>query len=447
MDGDVLQSIELFPAANSKAFDSIIDSSSNCLPQLSSISFWDNFDNRVEASVASAPTVRATQAHKAASPTGSAQVKESCLGSPKPVKVTKVPSKRQRTPERKRARTSQDTSALDCSDYWLRFDSDDDSVERLGDFDRRDSTTSSRRPSGLIQPRPRLRRVGTSDSNSFKLAFPSPVEDFIDDSALDHALSDGDDFMAFDDSLMKRDPTQPRDVAPERLYSTPLSWEAPQPGVHMDSYLNLNPTFNDPERQRLLAIALGTGMAPTATNTPGSRPSTSTEFTFEMHHSPASSDSTSNDFEPRRKTPPKSSRPSQASFATETKEKPKTKNSERAAHNDIERKYRTNLKDRISDLREAVPSLRSIPEDSHDDGDSPVMASRAPKVSKGTVLTKATEYIRQLERRNRNMSQKNEELTRRLQAFEQLLAAASPSPSWQPQGYGAPVFNPRAYPS
>jgi hypothetical protein len=70
------------------------------------------------------------------------------------------------------------------------------------------------------------------------------------------------------------------------------------------------------------------------------------------------------------------------------KEKPK--NSERAAHNDIERKYRTNLKDKIAELRDAIPSLRSIPED--DDATSPVGASRtAPKVSKvslcGWLLT------------------------------------------------------------
>lgn len=59
----------------------------------------------------------------------------------------------------------------------------------------------------------------------------------------------------------------------------------------------------------------------------------------------------------------------------------------------------------------------------------------------GTILTKATEYIHQLERRNRSMAHKNEELLRRLQAFEQLLGASA-APTWQPQGYGAAVFNP-----
>lgn len=42
------------------------------------------------------------------------------------------------------------------------------------------------------------------------------------------------------------------------------------------------------------------------------------------------------------------------------------------------------------------------------------------------------------------MAQKNEELARRLHAFEQLVGAA-PAPNWAPQGYGASVFNPRAF--
>jgi hypothetical protein len=67
-------------------------------------------------------------------------------------------------------------------------------------------------------------------------------------------------------------------------------------------------------------------------------------------------------------------------------------------------------------------------------------------ILQGTVLTKATEYIHHLERRNRSMTNKNEELLRRLQAFEQLLGA-SPAPSWQPQGYGAAVFNPNRFTS
>jgi hypothetical protein len=64
------------------------------------------------------------------------------------------------------------------------------------------------------------------------------------------------------------------------------------------------------------------------------------------------------------------------------KEKPKT--GDRTAHNDIERKYRTNLKDKISELRDAIPSLRTISENGgEEDGTQP---SRAPKASKVCCL-------------------------------------------------------------
>jgi hypothetical protein len=200
--------------------------------------------------------------------------------------------------------------------------------------------------------------------------------------------------MALDDDLAQRDAAQPQDVAPERLYSTPLSWDAPQPGVRSETYFNINPSFNDPERQRLLAIAMGSGLSQMPTDSRGS----GMDFTFDMHPSPsATSETTSNPPEPKRKnsfavsSSAKTSRsnsrsglitPNEPNEPASKKEKPR--NSDRAAHNDIERKYRTNLKDRIAELREAIPSLRSIPEDYDDDG-SPVPVSRAPKVSKVSI--------------------------------------------------------------
>ncbi|ETS77769.1 hypothetical protein PFICI_09831 [Pestalotiopsis fici W106-1] len=437
MDTDVLQNIDLFPVTNTKAIDSLLDNSSNCLRQLSSISFWDNFDNPTGVDkTAQTPTTTTVDL-----------AKTSPKKSPKPVKKS---LKRAHTPDHKRSKLSQD-SALDCCDYWLRFDSDDDSLERLGDFDNQGSTD---RRFSFQQPTSRLGRVG--NAGSFKLDFPSRTDDWLEDSALEHALSSEEDSlsMALDDDFAQRDVAQTQDVAPERLYSTPLSWDAPQPGVNTESYFNINPTFNDPERQRLLAIAMGSGL----TQLPAESRNSAMEFTFDMQHpSPsATSDTTSNPPEPKRrasfavtnsaKTSRSNSRsglitPNEPNESAVKKEKPR--NSDRAAHNDIERKYRTNLKDRIADLREAIPSLRSIPEDFDDDG-SPVPVSRAPKVSKGTILTKATEYIHQLERRNRSMSHKNEELLRRLQAFEQLLGATPAPATWQPQGYGAAVFNPAA---
>lgn len=64
------------------------------------------------------------------------------------------------------------------------------------------------------------------------------------------------------------------------------------------------------------------------------------------------------------------------------KGKDKMKSGDRAAHNDIERKYRTNLKDKISELRDAVPALKSIREEGAEEPEEDTAQQRPPKVSK-----------------------------------------------------------------
>ncbi|KAI2777048.1 HLH-domain-containing protein [Daldinia loculata] len=445
MDAGVMQDIDVYPAGNDKTFETFFDQSTDYSQQLSSISFWDELDRSAESSVVnSVPTSGShqTPSTSADSPASTASQNLSTISHKHKLPRQELPKKRQCSDIR-RSKFAENPSTLDCSDYWLRFDSDNESDPLFAE-NRENRTGKS---PILAQPRPRPRIVGRS-GNNFKVAYPpSSTADLVDDSALDHALSDEDDLfsMALADQLTKNDSAPiPSEVPPrERLYSTPLSWEPPQPGFRMD-YVNVNPPFNDPERQRLLAIAMGTGQVPppqiAARQAPGM------DFRFEVNQSPTTmSDSKSNTPEPRIKptiTRPQAPTRNNSMDATE-KSREKPRNSDRAAHNDIERKYRTNLKDKIAELRDAIPSLRAIPEDG-DDNDNGGASRTAPKVSKGTVLTKATEYIHQLERRNRSMAQKNEELARRLHAFEQLVGAA-PAPNWAPQGYGASVFNPRAF--
>ncbi|KAI2628616.1 HLH-domain-containing protein [Hypoxylon sp. NC1633] len=440
MDAGVMQDIDVYPAGNDKTFETFFDQSTDYSQNLSSISFWDELDRSAESSVInSAPTTAShqTPSTSADSPASTTSQNLSSHSHKHKLPRQELPKKRQCSDIR-RSRFTEDPSALDCSDYWLRFDSDNESEPIF--YGNRDSKLN------LAHPYPRSRIAGRP-GNGFKVAYPpSSTADLIDDSALDHALSDEDDLfsMALADQLAKTESAPVPSEVPQRdrLYSTPLSWETPQPGFRMD-YVNVNPPFNDPERQRLLAIAMGTGQAPQqqiARQAPGM------DFRFEINQSPTTmSDSKSNTPEPRTKPvatrPQPPSRTNSAEAVDKSKEKPR--NGDRAAHNDIERKYRTNLKDKIAELRDAIPSLRSIPEDG-DDNDNANASRTAPKVSKGTVLTKATEYIHQLERRNRSMAQKNEELARRLHAFEQLVGAA-PAPNWAPQGYGASVFNPRAF--
>ncbi|KAI0434250.1 helix-loop-helix DNA-binding domain-containing protein [Xylaria sp. FL1042] len=445
MDARVMQDIDGYSSSCVNGPETFFDNSADFTQQFASTNFWDTLDDSSTSSFvnsAAASVSRHTPSTTANSPAShtSAELpsKPSYQSHKHSIPGKSGPKKRRCSEESKTSRVIQDPSALDCSDYWLRFDSDNESIDQFLDYSSQD--TKPVRSLSLSRPLSKTSTVGTTgDAN--KVALPPVTSELIDDSALDQALSDDDDLfsMALAHELGKATTSAPA-PAPEpqeRLYSTPLSWEQPRPGYHMN-YVNTNMPIGDAERQRLLAIALGTGQAPAQQP---SRPPAVADFHFEMTQSP--SDSTSNTPEPKpRNTATRPAAPSRKN-SSETGEKPKEKpkNSERAAHNDIERKYRTNLKDKIAELRDAIPSLRAIPED--DDPNSPAGSSRtAPKVSKGTVLTKATEYIHQLERRNRSVAQKNEELARRLQAFEQLVGAP-PGSNWRPQGYGGPVYNQR----
>jgi len=62
----------------------------------------------------------------------------------------------------------------------------------------------------------------------------------------------------------------------------------------------------------------------------------------------------------------------------------------------------------------------------------------------GTVLAKAIEYIHQLERRNKQIVEEHRDLSRRLQAFEQLLSAAAQQAFTMP-AYSRTLFDPRGF--
>jgi hypothetical protein len=87
------------------------------------------------------------------------------------------------------------------------------------------------------------------------------------------------------------------------------------------------------------------------------------------------------------------------------------------AHNVIEKRYRANLNDKIAELRDSVPSLRptknsnggSPDEDEQGDG-----ANAASKLNKASILSKATEYIKHLETRNKRLEDENTALKNRL---------------------------------
>lgn len=91
----------------------------------------------------------------------------------------------------------------------------------------------------------------------------------------------------------------------------------------------------------------------------------------------------------------------------------------KASHNVIEKRYRNNLNDKIVELRNSVPSLRAMGR-THPGNDSEDLEGLTPahKLNKATVMAKATEYIRHLERRNKTIADEMAALQSRLASVE-----------------------------
>lgn len=82
-------------------------------------------------------------------------------------------------------------------------------------------------------------------------------------------------------------------------------------------------------------------------------------------------------------------------------------------HNVIEKRYRANLNDKITELRDSVPALRTSKHGSVDEDDAP-----SGKLNKASILSKATEYIRHLEIRNKRLEEENTGLKNRMRQVD-----------------------------
>ena len=112
----------------------------------------------------------------------------------------------------------------------------------------------------------------------------------------------------------------------------------------------------------------------------------------------------------------------------------------KTSHNVIEKRYRSNLNDKIALLRDSIPVLRvsaqrasakngsSDTEDSQD-GEGP---TSKVKLNKATVLTKATEYIKQLERQTERLMEENTRLRNRLNGAENSPPDSTIATSYEP---------------
>jgi len=109
----------------------------------------------------------------------------------------------------------------------------------------------------------------------------------------------------------------------------------------------------------------------------------------------------------------------------------------KTSHNIIEKRYRLKLNDKIIALRNAVPALRASASASEDI----LQPGRgiASKLNKGTVLTKATEYIQRLEHEKHQLEQEVAALK------EQLAASKRSEESKQNFEKGGAAYNVIAY--
>lgn len=93
--------------------------------------------------------------------------------------------------------------------------------------------------------------------------------------------------------------------------------------------------------------------------------------------------------------------------------------SKRRGHNAIEKRYRTNLNDKILLLQQSIPSLRSTPDSALDSDDEEVSCDPR-RLSKAVILTKAIGYITNLESINSRLRHEASITSTRVDAFEKL---------------------------
>jgi len=199
----------------------------------------------------------------------------------------------------------------------------------------------------------------------------------------------------------------------EGLYSTPLSWTRPVAGTRQAQ--QYSGTLTPQEESKLRSIAM---------------PSTQPQYPASPSSSPSSPDPTGN-----RK------RKSSVEEEEEDDESPEPANGrcppvKKTAHNMIEKRYRTNLNDKIAALRDSVPSLRVISKkNSRGEEIQEDLQGLTPahKLNKATVLSKATEYIAHLEKRNKYLAKENTSLKARVDAFEILVMSRQPQNMQQEQ--------------
>ncbi|PVH77105.1 hypothetical protein DL98DRAFT_424388 [Cadophora sp. DSE1049] len=205
------------------------------------------------------------------------------------------------------------------------------------------------------------------------------------------SLNDFNDSVAFTDTLaLDDDPLFPADWDQEtppydgNLYSTPLSWEPPtEPKIEpipSAPYTTMN-TLTPAQQEKLRNIAMPQHLQYRSHNSPHSTASTKSHSISSPDHNERS-----------RK------RKSSADVEDDDDDDDSNQPVKKTAHNMIEKRYRTNLNDKIAALRDSVPSLRIMTksargEDTADDREELQGLTPAHKLNKATVSWVGFQYF------------------------------------------------------
>ena len=157
-------------------------------------------------------------------------------------------------------------------------------------------------------------------------------------------LNSAEDISAvFGNDQMDQPLFQTADQPRENLYSTPLSWSPPSATANIrnpETY-DFSTPLSPGEQSRLIAQAM-----PSRSRTYPSSPSSTSSPEPEQCNNRR-----------KRKSISYASEDEEFAQATTNGRQPPVK---KTAHNMIEKRYRTNLNDKIAQLRDSVPSLRVI---------------------------------------------------------------------------------------
>lgn len=145
-----------------------------------------------------------------------------------------------------------------------------------------------------------------------------------------------------------------------------------------------------------------------------------------LHHSPESTSGKRTSLSSQPSPDPPKKRGGRKRKA-EVQQEPKSENGDsqdgdeppvkKTSHNVIEKRYRNNLNDKIVELRQSVPALRAMGRDGEDGEDLDGLAP-AHKLNKATIMAKATEYIKHLEKRNQKLEDEMTALKTRVTTVE-----------------------------